>query len=182
LLEEVTEADAFEEGGGSRRRLVRVCTAPCDQWVPLDRTYRVSGEGTQKTRRFPLQGRAGDHVVVAVETRPTSALVGGIVLGTVGLTVMALGLMVFAAAANDEGGAGKPMSPWLPIGASIGGAGAIGAVVGFVMIGHNARSSASQAVAGAGERTLLETRRQIATGRSPAAPTAFTIPIWSTSF
>ncbi len=189
--------DDAPEGKPSHRpgtRLVHVCSAPCDQWVPSNGRYLVDGESVRRSRPFLLIGRPGDRVVVTVNTAPASAFAGGIVLGAISLSMMTVGLMLFSAAANVDSIPAKPSSPWVPVGASLAVVGAVGTAVGVVMLVRNVRSSTSQSVDGSGRaqgkagptaRWSLEPRGVWSDGAGSAWPTSpafLTIPVCSGSF
>jgi hypothetical protein len=82
---------AVSPGSG---RWAAVCAGPCDAAVPLDREYRISGEGIRPSRAFRIHAEPGQRVVLNVSTASRSAYSAGLALTSVGSATIVVGLVV----------------------------------------------------------------------------------------
>ena len=73
---------------------LRMCDAPCDAKVPLEREYRVVGDGLRASSAFEIQAKAGDRVVLTVDPASGMAHTGGVVLGVVGGVAALIGVVI----------------------------------------------------------------------------------------
>ncbi len=78
------------------------CTTPCDQWLPVSDTYRVTGRAITSSGWFGLDGQPGDRVVLSVSTGTKVGFYAGGVVATGGVVLDVLGLMTLAAAKQDQ--------------------------------------------------------------------------------
>jgi hypothetical protein len=76
------------------RQWTTVCAAPCDVPLPLDRDYRVSGEGIRNSRVFRLEANPGQRVIISVSPTSKGAFAGGIALTSVGAGGIVVGLVM----------------------------------------------------------------------------------------
>ena len=82
---------------GDKATFSQVCRAPCNKALPLDRMYRISGEGMRNSKTFKLAGTAGTAVTVDVNPGRSGAFVGGIVMTAVGPVALITGAFVYLA-------------------------------------------------------------------------------------
>ena len=160
---ESEEAAVLERREG--RRWGIVCSAPCNQAMPLDGSYRISGPGIRNSPPFMLAGTAGSTVVLHVDAASRGAFTGGIVsLGTGPFLALVGGFVLLAAAMTDtnnsisyaaraEGsggsGTGTDTSTEKTVGWTLVGGGLALAVIGGIVVGANAHSTVEQSAASA---------------------------------
>ncbi len=82
---------------GDKGAFSQACRAPCNKSLPLDRMYRISGEGMRNSKTFKLAGTAGTAVTVDVNPGRSGAFVGGIVMTAVGPVALITGAFVYLA-------------------------------------------------------------------------------------
>ena len=130
-----------------------VCAAPCDQDLPIDSGYRISGSGIRASRVFGLGGAPGDKLTISVDTASKGAFVGGIVLVSAGAVVAVVGVFVLivvalADAVNDSisGNSsatsqnhGTAIAGWTMVGIGV-----AGAIAGAVLLGTNGKTKVEQ--------------------------------------
>ena len=75
------------------------CSSPCDEDMPLNDEYRISGPGILQSRDFKLDGAPGSRIIVNVDPSYRSTIVIGSVLAAVGGLVDYIGLLVAATGA-----------------------------------------------------------------------------------
>jgi hypothetical protein len=156
---ESEEAAVLERRDG--RRWGPVCSAPCNQAIPLDGSYRISGPGIRNSPPFALVGAPGSTVVLHVDAASRGAFTGGIVsLGTGPFLVAVGGFVLLAAAITDtnnsisssygnpradgSSAAGTDTSTEKTVGWSLVGGGLALAVIGGIVLGANAHSTVEQ--------------------------------------
>ncbi|MEO8874435.1 MAG: hypothetical protein ABI461_02515 [Polyangiaceae bacterium] len=129
-----------------------MCTAPCDQELPLSGSYRIAGSGVRASKAFKLSGKAGDHILINVDASSTGAFAGGIVLVSVGVPVFFIGTMVelvvaIVNAASKVDNSYTDTSGAQVVGLSMMGLGVAGVITGIVLIAGNGSSKLDQTIA-----------------------------------
>jgi hypothetical protein len=135
-----------QDTAGDRRHWLTVCSAPCDQAVPLGFGYRISGDGIRNSRVFSLHARGGDRETLEVDEGSKSGFVLGIVAASVGAFVMFVGLFVVLvnSVTDSLAGGGTSDGSGLELGWALSGIGLAGVVGGAVAIATNARTGVTQ--------------------------------------
>jgi hypothetical protein len=160
-----------------------VCTAPCDAQLPVEWTYRVSGNGIRPSNPFRLTGNPGDHVNVTVNASSTAWFVVGIVIVPIAGFFTLGGLLAVLITETVGNGRGSEVAWSVLVVSGVAMAGSIALIV------NNARSSTSQDVAGrpaegllpgVGPGKLLTSRD--ASPEQKAAPPVFAVPLWAGRF
>ncbi len=189
------EEDAvLEQQDRGRTGFRLVCSAPCDRLLPLDRMYRIRGEGLRDSKPFRLAGQNGQHVIVHVNGGSSSAFVGGIVMTSIGPVALLAGLVVYAAGALqnftfDTSGSSAQSSSGDNTGLKttgvvmmIGGVALV--AVGIPLFVTNRRTKTEQEIDGSRPREaakirLPEYRDKAHEVPAPAAPW---VPVYTTTF
>jgi hypothetical protein len=185
---------------GSGRWAV-VCAAPCDAQVPLEREYRIVGEGIRPSRAFAIEANPGQHVVMSVSAASRAGFSAGLALSSVGGAAVVVGLVVLfygafgACQTTDAFGdcLATQADPGVEtVGAVISIAGVAILVTGIILMASNARTHAVQSVSVADLLPTPPARPETAWLRAPmwhdstkestgfARPMGF--PIFSRSF
>ena len=183
---ESEEAAVLERREG--RRWGPVCSAPCNQAMPLDGSYRISGPGIRNSPPFMLAGTDGSTVVLRVDAASRSAFTGGIVsLGTGPFLALVGGFVLLAAAITDtnnsisyaaraEGsggsGTGTDTSTEKTVGWTLVGGGLALAVIGGIVVGANAHSTVEQSGAAPRNDAWLRTPTWTSRSEGPSLPRA----------
>jgi hypothetical protein len=178
---------------GDHKHFDMVCSAPCDQRLPLKEQYRIGGSGIRNSRPFKLVENGTTRRTLYVDEASKGSFVLGIVGVSVGPAVALIGLIIVLANAAAESIDGEDNSHGESVGWIVAAAGHAIAVGGGVLMGSNAHSSVSQtppgadrdgrlpgpsiALGGPGFRNLL---RDTHTER--LAPPTNSVPIFSASF
>ena len=89
--------------GDKREPFYVVCTSPCDESLPVDGAYRVSGDAVRPSRRFALPAGSRRDVMV-VEPRSATVFQVGIALIPIGGVTAGIGGWVALASALGGGG------------------------------------------------------------------------------
>lgn len=128
-----------------------MCSAPCDQELPLSGAYRLAGSGVRASRSFKLAGKPGDHVVISADPSSKGAFAGGIVLISVGVPVFVIGMFVelvvgLVNLGSRATGEYDDTSGAQIVGLSMMGLGAAGVITGIVLIATNGSTHLDQTV------------------------------------
>jgi hypothetical protein len=128
-----------------------MCSAPCDQEMPLGNGYRLAGSGVRASKSFMLVGHNGDHVTITADPSSKGAFAGGIVLISVGVPVFVIGCFVelvvgLVNLGSRADGTYDDTSGAQIVGLSMMGLGAAGVVTGIVLIANNGSSHLDQTV------------------------------------
>jgi hypothetical protein len=116
-----------------------LCESPCDQRLPVDVEYRITGDGMRASDKFRPVARDGEEVVVSVAPGGTKGghvagliltIVGGTMLGVAGMCT----LVGFVAGAGEQG---------LILCGGIAGAGAGALIPGIVLMASNPATEAT---------------------------------------
>jgi hypothetical protein len=128
--------------GDKRNPFYVVCTSPCDEAIPTDAEYRISGDSVRSSRRFVLPEHALRDVIVV---KPASSMVFqvGIVLISVGTLSSAIGLLVTLASAFAENPDGAS-SDGRTVGLALVGGGLAAAISGIVVAVVNGKTNVRQ--------------------------------------
>ncbi len=168
-----------------RETFTPVCHTPCDKSLPLDRMYRVSGDGIKSSRAFKLAGSNGKTVVLDVNPGRKGAFVGGIVMTSIGPVALLTGLLVYAAGSITIYG-GSVNSSARTTGGILMLAGAAVTAVGIPLIVSNARTKVTQDVGSPGrprddgKLRLPEWNRDVA--HEVPMPSTSYVPVLARSF
>lgn len=168
-----------------RETFTPVCHTPCDKSLPLDRMYRVSGDGIKSSRAFKLAGSNGKTVVLDVNPGRKGAFVGGIVMTSVGPVALITGLLVYAAGSITIYG-GSVNSSARTTGGILMLAGAAVTAVGIPLLVSNARTKVTQDVGSParsrddGKLRLPEWNRDVA--HEVPMPSTNYVPVLARSF
>lgn len=87
----------MQERNGDKDAFTPACQAPCNKMLPLDRMYRITGDGIRGSKSFKLAGAAGNAVTVDVNAGHKGAFVGGIVMTVIGPLTLVVGSLVYLA-------------------------------------------------------------------------------------
>jgi hypothetical protein len=79
-----------------------LCNAPCDQEVPLNADFRISGSGTRTSHAFKIIAQPGQHVAISVNPGSSGGFVLGIVMLGVSPAVIFIGFIVWAVGAIES--------------------------------------------------------------------------------
>lgn len=79
-----------------------VCNSPCNKVLPLDRMYRITGDGMKDSRPFKLSGSAGQAVSLDVNPGRRGAFAGGIVMTVLGPITLLTGSLVYLVGAAQS--------------------------------------------------------------------------------
>jgi hypothetical protein len=168
-----------------------MCSAPCDQEMPLGNAYRLAGSGVRASKSFTLVGRPGDHITITADPSSKGAFAGGIVLISVGVPVFVIGCFVelvvaIVNAGSKIDGEYDDTSGAQIVGLSMMGLGAAGVVTGIVLIANNGSSHLDQSVdarKAANLGTDFFKRSPIYKDQEgPKLPPTQTIPLFSGTF
>jgi hypothetical protein len=81
-----------------------VCTAPCDEPVPLRWRYRIVGEHTSASSPFRLEGSPGDRLGLELAGGSKAMYAGGIALDAVGGVALIVGIAAIIVEATGFNG------------------------------------------------------------------------------
>lgn len=84
-----------------------VCRSPCDRVLPLGGDYRITGVDVRASDRFRLVGKAGDRIVLRVDTSSKSAFSAGAAIGGIGSGIACLALLVIWAQHSNGASGGS---------------------------------------------------------------------------
>jgi len=129
-LDSPQSVDLERATGDKRNPFYVVCTSPCDEALPADGEYRISGDSVRFSRRFVLPDGASRDVI-AVRPASSAAFQIGIALISLGGLSLGIGLLVTVAnglADDPDGGSSNGQSVGLAVAAG-GLAAAIGGIV-----------------------------------------------------
>ena len=168
----------------------QVCHAPCDKTVPLDRMYRITGEGIRDSRAFKLAGSAGKAVTVDVNPGRKGGFVGGLVMTVIGPLAFISGLFVYAAGSvrfniSFGGSSASSNNDSLQV---VGGvmmlAGAALTAVGIPLMVSNIRTKVTQEVGTPGPRhdSMLRTPMFRDVAHQMPIPQVSTVPFFTRAF
>lgn len=172
-----------------------MCTAPCDQQVPLAGSYRLAGDGIRASRTFKLAGKAGDKVYIQADPASRGGFVGGIVLISIGAPVLVIGSLVELVVAAINGashldGTYTDTSGAQVVGLSMMGLGVAGIITGIVLVAGNGSTKLDQTIASPGATNAaaalgadvfkkMPIYRQ---SEGPALPPLHSVPLFTGSF
>jgi hypothetical protein len=175
---EGSDAAQLQRDTGDHRHWDSVCSAPCDQQVSLNDTYRISGAGIRNSAPFTLSVHGGQREVLTVDEGSKAGFVLGIVGVSVGSFAATIGLLVvLVSSAVDAIGDGTSSSSrndsgnGEAIGWTITGVGLAALVGGIVAIATNGRTGVSQTSLSASPAGLARTAPSVAFG--PWVPSSF---------
>lgn len=155
---------------------VTVCNAPCDLPLDIESNYRVSGGGIRRSGVFRLAGKAGDHIIIAIDPASKGGFAGGIVLIALGAPAFVIGgltLLVVAAIDASNNGCSTTSSGAFSnscdtntdtgtakiVGWSMLGGGAAAVVLGIVLVSTNGHTSTEQSVDGRKSTSWVSVQR-----------------------
>ncbi len=123
-----------------------VCESPCDQHVPIEGEYRVTGTDVNESKPFQLHTRGDTATIKVTPGSPGKARTGWIVLGAGGAVAIA-GIIVDAVgtgqghiAGADGATTDNSRTDFYFVGTSLLIVGALGAIYGGSMVLDNAHS------------------------------------------
>jgi hypothetical protein len=128
-----------------------MCSAPCDQELPLAGAYRLAGSGVRASKSFKLIGHPGDHVTITADPSSKGSFAGGIVLISVGVPVFVIGMFVelvvgLVNLASRASGEYDDTSGAQIVGLSMMGLGTAGVITGIVLIANNGSTHLDQTI------------------------------------
>ena len=183
---------------GDHRHWDDVCSAPCDQLLPLRYTYRIAGAGLRNSGPFGLSVQKGERETLNVDEGSKAGFVLGIVGASVGSFAATIGLLVVLLNAIVESADAISSTPndgnGEAVGWTITGVGVAALVGGIVLMVTNARTGRSQtpaAVPRAAAPIALGPWRLPATGTfgirheargETLAPPTLSAPLFSVAF
>jgi hypothetical protein len=134
----------LEQDSGEGGRWVSVCTAPCDQALPVSSDYRIGGGQMKASAAFKLSGRQGDRVTITASGGSTAWFVVGVVMTAIsspltltGLSIGLVGTLVANSnAQGTQGAAGVATVGWVLFG--VGAAGLLG---GVLLVVNNSKTT-----------------------------------------
>ncbi len=172
-----------------------MCTAPCDQEVPLAGSYRLAGDGIRASRTFKLAGKAGDKVYIQADPASRGGFVGGIVLISVGAPVLVIGAFVELVvgvinAASRVDGSYTDTSGAQIVGLSMMGLGVAGIITGIVLVAGNGSTKLDQTIASPGapkaaaalDADVFKKMPVYRQSEGPALPPLHSVPLFTGSF
>jgi hypothetical protein len=92
---------SIEKRAGATAAWEHVCESPCDQHVPVDAEYRVTGTDVNESNEFQLHPRGDTATVKVTPGSPGKARTGWIILGTAGAVGIA-GIIIDGVAAGKD--------------------------------------------------------------------------------
>lgn len=169
-----------------------VCESPCDAPLPVGSLYRIGGPGTRRSKPFVVSPQNG-RVSLDVDRASTGGFALGITLVTVGPVVFLVGVVVtllgwaesrsvtYCSAPpcpQDNNGSGMMAAGFITMGV-----GAVGTVIGAVLLGGNLRTKVGQFGAPVQSAGPDWVRRPTWYGERPVVPaTPWSVPIVSATF
>ena len=146
---EGSDAAQLQRDTGDHRRWENVCSAPCDQAVPLEYSYRIGGAGIRNSRPFGLVDENGKRHTLYVDEASKTGFALGIVGVSVGALAATIGLLVVLVgegegALSSNGITRQDGSSAEEIGGAIAAIGLGALVGGIVLIATNAHTGVSQ--------------------------------------
>ena len=187
--------DAAPAGKRVTNGWATICSAPCDQEVPLAGSYRLAGDGVRPSRTFKLAGKPGDKVYIQADPASRGGFVGGIVLISVGVPVLVIGTFVelvvgLVNVASKADGEYTDTSGAQVVGLSMMGLGVAGIITGIVLVAGNGSTKLDQTIAGpAASKNAAELGSDVFKkvpiyhqSEGPAIPPAHTVPLFTGTF
>lgn len=169
-----------------------VCESPCDAPLPVGSLYRIGGPGTRRSKPFVVSPQNG-RVSLDVDRASTGGFALGITLVTVGPVVFLVGVVVTllgwaesrsvtncvtAPCPQENNGSGMMAAGFVTMGV-----GAVGTVIGAVLLGGNLRTKVGQFGAPVQSAGPDWVRRPTWYGERPVVPaTPWSVPIVSATF
>lgn len=189
------ELEMANEGDPRHLTWTSVCQSPCDKALPIDRAYRIAGDGVRSSRPVSFRGEAaGSHVYLNANVATKGGFVGGIVLTSIGTATIGVGaLLVLVSYHGGSSPSGysfsKTQDPGLQAAGLITmGAGVAMLVPGIVMTVKHASTKVNQSKtppASPGKSAVLDSFGRDPVWASPATitlPSAFGAPLLSGTF
>ncbi|MEO8797913.1 MAG: hypothetical protein ABI551_08515 [Polyangiaceae bacterium] len=172
-----------------------MCTAPCDQEVPLAGSYRLAGAGIRASHTFKLAGKPGDKVYIQADPASKGSFVGGIVLISVGAPVLVIGTFVelvvgLINAASRVDNSYTDTSGAQVVGLSMMGLGVAGIITGIVLVAGNGSTKLDQTIASPGApkaaaaigADVFKKMPVYHLGEGPTLPPLHSVPLFTGSF
>ncbi len=172
-----------------------VCQAPCDASLPLQASYRISGDGTRRSKPFVISPTPDGKATLDVARGTTTGFALGITFVATGPIVFLIGLAVTvlgaaASSANDCTNAtgsrctASDAGAVITTGIVLMGVGIGGTVIGGILLGNNIRTKVGQVgvtIPGyPGAQDLV--RRPTWYAERPPVPASATIPLVAVPF
>lgn len=172
-----------------------MCSAPCDQEMPLSGIYRLAGSGVRASRTFKLAGRPGDHIFISADPASKGGFAGGIVLIGVGVPVFVIGCFVelvvgivnlASHGTSYSEGSYVDTSGAQVVGLSMMGLGVAGVITGIVLVAGNGSTKLDQTITAPGQpspksadigQDVFKKVPVYATHEGPRLPVPETVPL-----
>jgi hypothetical protein len=129
-----------------------VCESPCDQHVPVDAQYRVTGTDVNESKEFQLHPRGDTATVKVTPGSPGKARTGWIILaaggvvGTAGIIINAVGTQQGSIGGASGTTTDNSRTDFYFVGTTLMVVGALGAIYGGSMVLDNHHSKVEGAV------------------------------------